>query len=259
MSSSLLELPPYTYLIKCPNGTQYYGVRFANKVPPEEDLWIRYFTSSKIIKELREQYDDSQFVATVDKVFESPDDARAYEEKFLTENNCVGSDDWLNRAVYPKEFVAPKGLTPWNKGKTGVYTEEHKRKLSIAQKGKKFSEETKRKLSDANKGQVPWNKGKTGVYTEETKKKMSDANKGKNLSEEHKKKISESLKGKKFSEETKKKMSDAMKGRVPWNKGFTGYTINRKKKNTPSSFNDDDGGGGGGGQSTLERFFIKKQ
>ena len=65
------------------------------------------------------------------------------------------------------------------------------------------------------------NKGKT--FSEETKKKMSEAQKGpknpmfgKTLSEEHKRKVSEAHKGKKrgpFSEETKKKMSAAHKGK----------------------------------------------
>ncbi len=59
-------------------------------------------------------------------------------------------------------------------------TEEHKRKMSEALKGrlnpmfnKKPSEETKRKMSEANKGQIPWNKGKK--RSKETKRKISEA------------------------------------------------------------------------------------
>lgn len=84
--------------------------------------------------------------------------------------------------------------------------------------GKKYSEETKKKMSEHQKGSIPWNKGKK--FSEETKKKMSLARKGKNHnhnhSEETKKKISESLKGKKpyeMTEETKKKMSESRKGK----------------------------------------------
>jgi group I intron endonuclease len=47
-------------------------------------------------------------------------------------------------------------LIPWNKGKTGLYSEEYRRKIS-----------------EANKGQIPWNKGKKGVYTEETRHRIS--------------------------------------------------------------------------------------
>ena len=49
-----------------------------------------------------------------------------------------------------------KGLqVPWNKGKTGVYTQE-----------------TKDQISKSLQGNVPWNKDKTGIYSEETIEKM---------------------------------------------------------------------------------------
>lgn len=102
------------------------------------------------------------------------------------------------------------------------YRSRGKAQYNIADGGQggsgKHSEESKKKVSEANKGQIPWNKGKSP--SEETKKKLSEANKGKSgywtgkhHSEEHKKKISEALKGKHPSEETKKKISEAKKGR----------------------------------------------
>lgn len=67
-------------------------------------------------------------------------------------------------------------------------------KLGKYNLGKKHSEEHKRKISLAHKG-------KKGIYkhSEETKKKISDSNKGRKLSEEWKNKISESCKGEKSS------------------------------------------------------------
>ena len=50
-------------------------------------------------------------------------------------------------------------------------TEETKRKISDAKKGKKRTEETKRKISEAQKG---------NKHTDDTKRKISDAIKGKN-------------------------------------------------------------------------------
>ena len=184
----------YTYLIKCPNDKFYYGYRAANETSPEDDLWNHYFTSSKVIQELREQYGDDEFIATVDKTFETAEEAFEYEKNFLIENDCVKSDDWLNQACFPV-FADNKGK------KKPERSEEHRRKISEANKGKKLSEETKRKLSEAKKGMK---------RSEETKKKISESLKGRELSEEHKRKMSEAKKG--MSEETKRKMSEAKKG-----------------------------------------------
>ena len=82
--------------------------------------------------------------------------------------------------------------------------------LRLHHKGKRFSEETKKKLSAANKGKQ---------LSEETKAKMSEAKKGKPRSEETKRRMSEALKGrpgpnkgKHPSEETRRKLSEAHKG-----------------------------------------------
>ena len=56
-------------------------------------------------------------------------------------------------------------------------SEEHKRKISDANKGKKHSEEARRKMSESKKGKPTWNKGKK--LSEEHKRKMSEAGKGK--------------------------------------------------------------------------------
>ena len=60
-----------------------------------------------------------------------------------------------------------------------------------ARYGKKCSEETKRKMSEAKKGITPWNKGKKENLSEETRKKMSDRMK----SIPHLRKLSEAIKG----------------------------------------------------------------
>ncbi len=54
-----------------------------------------------------------------------------------------------------KKFMWNKGNEPWNKGKKG---------LQLAwNKGKKFSMETRMRMSLSHKGHVPWNKGKKGA------------------------------------------------------------------------------------------------
>jgi len=76
-------------------------------------------------------------------------------------------------------LVFKKGHKPWNKGKTGVISEESKRKMSEAKKGRKLRLGT--------------------LHSEESKRKMSKASKGRIISEETKKKISKTLKGRKKS------------------------------------------------------------
>lgn len=75
-----------------------------------------------------------------------------------------------------------KGSSPWHKGKTGI-----------------FSEEYRKKLSDAKKGKPNWRKGVVGKYrhTQEWKEMMSKKLKGHETSEETKKKISDANKGEK--------------------------------------------------------------
>ena len=91
------------------------------------------------------------------------------------------------------------------------HSEEHKKKISEAEKGRRHSEDTKKKISEARKGKTSPNKGKH--ISEEIKKKMSDAHKGKPKSEETKNKMSAAKKGRRHSEETRKKISEAHKGK----------------------------------------------
>ena len=57
------------------------------------------------------------------------------------------------------------------------------------------------------------------IPSEETKRKLSEANKGHTVSEETKKKISEASKGRTHSEEHKRKLSEVRKGTKWWNDG----------------------------------------
>lgn len=66
-----------------------------------------------------------------------------------------------------------KGKSAWNSGKRNVYSEETRRKMSEAKKGKPLSEETKRKMSKVRKGEKNPNFGKH--HSEESKRKMSEA------------------------------------------------------------------------------------
>lgn len=95
------------------------------------------------------------------------------------------------------------------------FTEEHRRHIGEAQKGRKLSEERKERISKRLKEE--WRLGKRKGYpcSEEAKKKLSEMFKGRpgiKLSEGTKRKISEANKGKKLSLETRRKMSEAKTG-----------------------------------------------
>lgn len=105
-----------------------------------------------------------------------------------------------------------KGHIPWIKGKK--QSESVKLKVSLANKGRKRSEESKNKQREwaLKSGFGKINKG--CKLSEEHKQKIRLAHVGKNFSEEHKKKMSFVRKGKHYSANTEFK-----KGMTAWNKG----------------------------------------
>lgn len=84
-------------------------------------------------------------------------------------------------------------------------SESHKSNIGKALKGRTFSEETRRKISEKAKLR--------GKHTEEHKQKISESNRGRKDSLETCKKRALSLTGKKHSEETKRKISESHKGK----------------------------------------------
>jgi len=106
----------------------------------------------------------------------------------------------------------------------------------IWSKGKKFSEEHKRKLSESHKGKTSGMKGKE--HSDESKRKMSEAHKGlkqdKETIDKRINKIREKYPNWFNTEEINLKRSESMKGKnkgnVPWNKGLTKETDERIKK-----------------------------
>ena len=99
------------------------------------------------------------------------------------------------------EGTAGSKRIPWNKGKTGVYTEKQLASMSeSAKKRAPQSEETQRKKSAAMMGRPSKRKGRTGEYThtEERKQKIAASKLGKSrppLTEEWKENIGASMRG----------------------------------------------------------------
>lgn len=134
-----------------------------------------------------------------------------------------------NKNKYPQQNGL--NLTDGGDGTRGYkMSPELREHHSNIRKGKKLSEETKRKISEAGRGrkmnfthltpeyiQKLSERNKLYKHTEEAKKKIGEASKrtmkGRKLSEETKEKLRQINLGKKYSEETKKKLSTIRKGR----------------------------------------------
>lgn len=108
-------------------------------------------------------------------------------------------------------------------------SDETRRKLSEAHRGKILSEETKRKLSESMKGNTIWF---DRTHSKETRKRMSESKKGeknpmfgKSHSEESRRKLSESHKAENLSKDTRRKLSEAVKGKKWYNDGSRSYRL----------------------------------
>ena len=92
---------PYTYRITSKTtGQHYYGVRYRKGCNPS-DFWVDYFTSSKRVHALIEQYGKDDFITQIRNTFPNGKDALAWEAKVLSKLNATERDDWLNDAIFP--------------------------------------------------------------------------------------------------------------------------------------------------------------
>lgn len=128
------------YLYHKPTNKNYYGVRYAKDANPDS-LWKTYFSSSKIVKRLIEEYGPDSFFVEVRKQFKTKEQAFKCEQKILKKFDVINNPNWLNCSVGGSYlFKKPFGIPAHNKNK-------------------KMSEEQKLKISNSMKGRVAWNKG----------------------------------------------------------------------------------------------------
>lgn len=181
-------MKPYTYLIKHrPTGKVYYGYRSANKVEPEEDLWKQYFTSSPRVQQLIAETGIDSFDVEIRRVFETKEQASAWETRVLRRCKVLTDDRWINQNI--AGYVVP--------------TEESNRKISNYWKGKPKSKEQIEKIRQSNLGK------KRAPRSDEYKAKLSKSKSGANNPRY----------GAEVAEETRRKIGEANRGRTPSNKG----------------------------------------
>lgn len=150
-----------------------------------------------------------------------------------------GGDTYTHQNEERKKEIIQKRLESieknggvYNKGKK--MSDEQKKKISESRRGIKTPNRKKITLTEEHKNNISKScKGKE--INEDTRKKLSESRKGKKLSDEIKDKISENLKGNenalgyKHTEDGKRKISESKKGKPSWNKGLKMSDEMRKK------------------------------
>jgi hypothetical protein len=177
----------YTYLLKFkPTGKVYYGVRFKNvrlKRHPHEDFMIYYTTSSEQINDLINEHGIDSFEYEIRKVFNSPEQAIAWETKVLSRCNVLKRQDiWYNANIAGYKVTTPKGRKAISDTHKGIpKTHEHKDKMKLIMigknKGRIQTDEHRRKNSEANSKENHHSWGK--ILTPEERLKRGAKNKGK--------------------------------------------------------------------------------
>lgn len=164
---------PYTYLIGWSSHNKwYYGVRFADYSEKDtanpSELWVSYFTSSKYVAETRLLFGEPD-VIEIRKTFSNKEKARRWEHKVLRRLNAATREEFINKTdaisipsqlgIKKPEGFAEK-ISKIHKGK--VYSDETRKKISEAAKKRVQSSESNAKRSATLKGRKTWNAGLSG-------------------------------------------------------------------------------------------------
>jgi len=175
-----MNIYPYVYRIDHPSGEFYIGYRCTNKVPAEQDFGHVYKTSTKNLS-----YPFEEYTQTILAEFYLPSGKTdAYDFEQLTIFEHWGNPGLANRVCHhgkvrwstvglsiPKSQDTKKKMSEAKRGRT--FSAEHKLKISEAQRGKKHSDESKLKMSISASNRTYSGKGRK--LSDETKMKMSIA------------------------------------------------------------------------------------
>jgi len=199
----------YTYYSYEKWGRGYIGCRSCDCLPEEDVNYLGSFYDKT--------FNPSQKIIL--ETFKTRKDAIRAEIKLHNFYDIAANPHFANKAKQTSTRFTQAGVSP---------SEETRKKLSKAGKGKKRSEETKQKMSKAFSGKY---------VSEETREKLRQAGLGKKLSPETIRKRQETRrknyeKGPKrvLSEESKRKISQSIKNlpsTIFINDGFTSKRIER--------------------------------
>lgn len=145
-----------------PNGKRYVGIT-GQKVERRWRKGLGYSANVRLTRAFKKYGWDSvrhEILLT----------GLSLEEAAEAEKNLIAEWDLLNENVGYN--LAPGGIC-------SVHTEETKKKIGAASKGRKHSNEFKSWISEKNRGENNYMYGRT--HSEETKHKISEAKKGKGI------------------------------------------------------------------------------
>jgi len=95
LKHTALDRSPYTYLIAWTSlGKFYYGRRTAKNCHPDE-FWIKYFTSSKEVKKMRENHGEPDRIE-IRKIFDDAEKCKKWEYRFLKKIDAENNINFLN-------------------------------------------------------------------------------------------------------------------------------------------------------------------
>jgi hypothetical protein len=146
-------------------GEFYHGYRYKNQklgIAPKDDLWITYFTSSNRIKNDIKKYGKNSFTFII--TYENTDSVKCWQQEQIAIKK-----DWDNPLLLNGKYHDPNSTVEIFR-RVNILTEKSRLKMSIAGKGKPKSEEHKKKIALANTG---------NVGSAQKRAKISDARKGK--------------------------------------------------------------------------------
>lgn len=228
----------YIYLVTNNiNNKKYIGKRESSEF--DEFYW----GSGKYLQNAIHKYGKENFSREILEWAETKEELYRLEEEYIRSYNAVESSEYYNltkgglgggscgsdNGSYGKHWYTngekqmlcfeqdcPEG---WHHG----YSESRKKQIQQINLGKKFTEEHRKKLSEAHRANP--SRGMLGKHhPENVRKRISEIHKGRTIPLEMRKRISETLKdgykqgritkhiGRKVSEETRKKISEALTG-----------------------------------------------
>lgn len=175
---------PYVYRLTFKIDDQelhYIGARYRQygKVANPSDLLETYFTSSEYVKPLLDRVVRKKIIRT----FDNPEECIDFETRLLKRVDAMNNEKFVNKSngtfkFFPKKLSEETKLKMSLAKKGKVFSEEHKRNLSknhVGNRGKKASAERLRKMSENNAGDKNPMFGIS--HSDEAKSKIAEASK----------------------------------------------------------------------------------